>query len=118
MKTALMTAAIGRPKIAPAMPATFEPIRTLAKTMIGGIPTASAIRRGWTMFMITNQPIAIPMSAPTVASGTLTNATRTGGTHATNGPKKGIAMRTPAVAAITGTYGSPSATLTTKATIA
>ena len=103
MKTALMTAAIGRPKIAPGTPATLDPISTLAKTTTGGMPTASAMTRGWTTFITTNQPIPIPTSAAGVAFGRLTKATSTGGTHATKGPKNGIAIRTPAVAVMTGT---------------
>ena len=67
------------------------------------MPTASAMTRGWTTFITTNQPIPMPTSAVSVASGRLTKATRTGGTQDTNGPKNGIAMRTPAVAVMTGT---------------
>ena len=42
-------------------------------------------------------------------------ATITGGIHATNGPKNGIAMRMPAAAAVTPTSGSPNTTLVTSA---
>ena len=49
------------------------------------------------MFWLRNHPIPMIAIAGTRASGWVTAATMTGGDHATNGPKKGIAMRIPAV---------------------
>ena len=69
---------------------------TEPRTTIGWIPTAPCMSRGWRTFITTNQPMPIRMSAGSSAPGTKKSATTTGGAHATNGPKNGIAMSTPA----------------------
>ena len=51
--------------------------------------------------MTMSQPMAMTAIVGRRASGRTTTATRTGGSHATNGPKNGMAMRTPAAAAVT-----------------
>ena len=61
-KNAETTAAIGMPKIAPEMPAIFEPMSTEPRTTIGWMPTAPDIRRGWRMFIVTNQPMPMMIS--------------------------------------------------------
>ena len=110
-----MTAAIGMPKITPGMPAIRPPISTDPRTTIGWIPTAPCMIRGWSTFITTNQPAAIRAVTGSSASGLKRRATITGGIHATNGPKNGIAMRMPAAAAVTPTSGNPNTTLVTSA---
>ena len=82
--------------MAPAIPAIFEPMTTDARTMIGWMPTAPAISRGWRTFIVTNQPMPMMTRTGSTALGTISSATATGGTHETNGPKNGIACSTPA----------------------
>ena len=89
------------PKIAPMIPPTFEPMSTEPRTTIGWMPTASCMSRGWRTFMTMNQPTPMHAIVGRSASGRTTIATRTGGSHATNGPKNGMAMRTPAAAEVT-----------------
>ena len=78
-KNAETTAAIGMPKIAPAIPPIFEPMRTEAMTTIGWMPTACSISRGWSTFMTMIQPIAIAISVGSRTSGFRSIATSTGG---------------------------------------
>src|ERR1035437_1401957 len=102
-----MTAATGMPKMAPGMPASLEPIMTEPRTATGWRPTASAMRRGWMMFINTNHPTTMMIMAGSATSGLKKMATSTGGTHEMNGPKNGMACRMPDDAAVTGIYGSP-----------
>ena len=97
-----MTAATGMPKMAPGMPAIFEPIITEPRTATGWSPTASDISRGWTMFMSTNQPTTMMAMTGRAASGLKKIATRTGGVHEMNGPKNGMACSIPEAVAVTG----------------
>ena len=115
-KSADSTAAIGIPKITPAMPATFEPMRTEPRTTIGWMPTAPCMIRGWSTFIAMNQPMPMIRAVGSSASGWNTSATRTGGTHDTNGPKNGIAIRTPAVVADSTANGSPNSRCGVRAT--
>ena len=82
------------------MPKSFMPMSTEARTTTGCSPTAPARTRGWRMFWFTNQPTTMIASVGIRASGCVTAATITGGDQATNGPKKGIAIRTPAAAVV------------------
>ena len=64
------------------------------------MPTACSMSRGWTTFITMNQPTPIANRAGRIASGLVKIATRTGGSHATKGPKNGIAIRTPLAALV------------------
>ena len=62
--------------------------------------------------MVTNQPMPITSTTGRTASGASSRATARGGSQEMNGPKNGIAWRTPAVNTVTAPYGSPNTTLT------
>ena len=91
------------------------PMRTEPRTTIGWMPTAPCMIRGCMMFMTTNQPTAIRAMVGSSASGWKSSATITGGAQATNGPKNGIAMSSPAATEDSATSGRPITTLVTSA---
>ena len=68
--------------------------------------------------MTSSQPMPIRMNAASGLPFGMRIATMTGGAQATNGPKNGIAMRTPDAAAVTPMYGIPRIQLVTTATAA
>ena len=67
---------------------------------MGWIRSAWAINRGCSTFITASQPAAMTMSTPGVASGFVARATSTGGAHARNGPKNGIAISRPDAEAV------------------
>ena len=82
---------MGMLKIAPMMPAIFEPMSTEPRTTMGWMPTAPDIRRGWRMFIVTNQPM--PMMISVGRKGLRLEEQRhrpPAAAHDTNGPKNGI----------------------------
>jgi hypothetical protein len=83
-----MTAATGMAKMAPGMPASLLPIMTEPRTTTGWSPTASAMSRGWMMFISTNQPMTMMTRTGSAASGLKKTATSTGGAHEMNGPEE------------------------------
>ena len=106
------TAAIGIPKIAPAMPAILPPMTTEARTTIGWMPTAPDIIRGEMTFIVTNHAMPITISTGRTALGSNRSATATGGIQDTNGPKNGIAWSRPAATVVSAAYSSPNTMLT------
>ena len=111
-KNADRTAAIGIPKMAPTMPAIFDPMTTEASTTIGWMPTAPDMRRGEMTFMVTNHAMPMRMRTGSVASGLRSRAMTTGGSQDTNGPKNGIIWSRPAAAVVTAAYGRPNTMFT------
>ena len=101
--------------MAPGMPAMRNPISTDPSTTTGWIPTVSRMIRGWRMFITTNQPTTIATNVGPTTSGLNTRAARIGGVQARNGPKNGMAIRTPATTEVRATSGSPRTTLVDRA---
>ncbi len=104
------------PKIAPGTPAIRDPTSTDPRTTIGWIPTAPCMIRGWSTFMTTIQPMPMSTIDGTSASGLNTSAATTGGAHARNGPKNGMAISRPAVVDVKAARSSPSSRLVSSAT--
>ena len=111
--SAEITAAIGIPKIAPAMPAILPPMTTDARTTIGWMPTEPANSRGEMMFIVTNQAMPIRIRTGTTGPLGISSVTSTGGSHDTNGPKNGTIWSRPAETVVMAAYGSPNTALTT-----
>ena len=83
-----ITAAIGIPKIAPAMPAIFEPMTTETSTTIGWMPTEPDISRGWRMFIVTNQPMPMRTSTGRRVRSGMSMAATTGGSPRDERPEE------------------------------
>ncbi len=110
--SAEITAAIGMPKTAPAIPAIRRPTTTDPSTTMGWMPTAPAMSRGWRTFMVTNHATAIRIRTGTTGPSGVSSTTSTGGAQDTNGPKNGIICRRPAMTVVTAAYCSPKTTFT------
>ena len=113
---ARIAAAVGIAKIAPAIPATAVPMMTTANTATGLMLTAAPITSCVTTSWIATAAIRLMTRLCATTSGASTTAKAGNTAQPSSGPIHGMNTMSPAMTAMSGPYGTPSANAASRMT--